>query len=737
MPQRQFKLSDIRCATCVKTIEGALAKNPQIQEISVNFANRTLNVKTDLPEDAIIQQVHQLGYSAQPINEKDGSDDDQEEMSHYRHLMKQAFVAGIVGIFILILAWLPINPSIVTPVGRIFWLTLGVITLACLLYSGGHFYRNSFKAFLHHLATMDTLIALGTATAWIYSMLILIFPTLVPEGARHVYFETALIIIALVDLGSALEVKARGKASLAIKRLLGLQAKTARVVLENGDEKEIPIEDLKIDDVIRVRPGEKVPVDGEIIDGNSSIDESMLTGEAMPVSKKVGDEVIGATINKLGSFLNKEKKVGKETVLSQIVQLVQNAQSSRPPISKLVDVVSSIFVPIVLILSIITATIWFNLGFSSGYILTTAMSVLVIACPCALGLAAPISVMVGMGKAAEYGILIRNGEALQRSSELNIIVLDKTGTITKGQPEVVKIMVQDNVDEKMILQYAASIEKGSEHPLAQAILEKAKKENVSIEKVENFEAIAGHGVKAVLNNHGILLGNDKLMLKNHIDLSHLHLDEFLNQGQTPIFLAVDKKLTGTLLIADPIKEDSAQTIEQLNRLGLRVIMLTGDNKKTAQAIAKQAGIEEVIAEVLPQDKSNQIQKLQNAGNIIGMVGDGINDAPALAQANVGFAIGAGTDIAIESADVTLMQSSLQGVVSAIAVSKATIRNIKQNLFGAFIYNTLGIPIAAGILYPLIHLLLNPMIAGAAMAASSLTVVSNANRLRLFKIKDES
>ena len=552
------------------------------------------------------------------------------------------------------------------------------------------------------------------------------------------YFEAALIIIALVDLGAALEIRARGKTSEAIKRLIGLQAKTARRVDDNGDEQDIPIEALQVGDILRVRPGEKIPVDGIVIDGHSSIDESMLTGEPMPVSKKNNDQVFGSTLNKTGSFLMQATKVGKETMLSQIIQLVQHAQSTKPPIAKLADSVSGYFVPTVLILAVITAVIWFNVGFSAGFILVASMTVLIIACPCALGLAAPISVMVGMGKAAEYGVLIRNGEGLQRAGELTTLVLDKTGTITKGQPEVVKIITTTHFNELTILQYAASIEQFSEHPLAQAIIDYAKKQSMNLLSAANFNAITGQGVFANIDGKKVLLGNERLMIENHVNIDTLleQSNKLASLGQTPMFIAIDNQLTGIISVADPIKEDSKPAITKLKNLGIQVVMITGDNQKTAQAVAKQVGVKQVFAEVLPEHKANHIKKLQSKKSIVGMVGDGINDAPALAQADVGFAIGAGTDIAIESADITLISSSLQGVLNAIAISKITLRNIKQNLFGAFIYNSIGIPVAAGILYPVLGLLLNPMIAGFAMAASSLTVVSNANRLRLFSIKGQ-
>jgi len=565
-----------------------------------------------------------------------------------------------------------------------------------------------------------------------------IWPTLVPESARHVYFEAALIIIALVDLGAALEIRARGKTSEAIKRLIGLQAKTARRVDAEGNEKDVPIEDLQVDDILRVRPGEKIPVDGVLTEGHSSIDESMLTGEPMPVNKKVNDLLFGSTINKTGGFLMKATKVGKDTMLSQIIQLVQQAQSTKPPIAKLADSVSGYFVPTVLILAVVTAIVWFNVGFSAGFILVTSMTVLIIACPCALGLAAPISVMVGMGKAAEYGVLIRNGEGLQRASELTTLILDKTGTITKGQPEVVKMITTQSFDEATLLHYAGSIEQASEHPLAQAIVEHAKKHAIELSKVDDFNAITGQGVLASIDGKTILLGNQRLMTEHQLSVNELltQSNELASLGQTPMFIAIDQQVAGIIAVADPIKEDSKTAIKQLQKLGIHVVMITGDNQKTAHAVAKQVGIQEVFAEVLPEYKADHVKKLQSKHTVIGMVGDGINDAPALAQADVGFAIGAGTDVAIESADITLISNSLQGVLNAIAVSKATLYNIKQNLFGAFIYNTIGIPIAAGVLFPMIGLLLNPMIAGFAMAASSLTVVSNANRLRFFKVKGQ-
>lgn len=731
MAEYSLKLLNVHCASCVQKIEGALSQHLSKDTFNVNFAERRVDISSDIEPSILIKALSSIGYEAKILDEDDGS----TELLEVRRRFKQTAVAGVLGIFTLALGMSPYSPSLDASSGQIAWFGLGLLCLFGMWFSGRHLYLSAYKSFLNHHATMDTLITIGTGAAWIYSMLITLHPTLVPEGSRHVYFEAALIIIALVDLGAALEIRARGKTSQAIKRLIGLQAKTARRVNEQGEEEDVPIESLNTGDVIRVRPGEKIAVDGEMLEGHSTIDESMLTGESMPVSKEKGALVFGSTINKTGTFLFKATKVGSDTVLSQIVALVSQAQSTKPPIAKLADVASSYFVPTVLIISIITAMIWFNLGFGPGLILVCSMTVLVIACPCALGLAAPISVIVGMGKSAEHGILIRNGDALQKASQLSAVVLDKTGTITKGQPDVVNIASSKGFDEHTVLKYAASLEQGSEHPLALAIMNKAKSQDVSLSPIENFNADVGHGVEALIEEKSIFLGNDKFLKKKGIDITELEAQaiEMARLGQTPIYLGIGNQIAGILAVADPIKETSAGAVSQLKALGLEVIMITGDNPKTAEAIANQAGIESVIASALPSDKSDEIKRLQAQNHLVAMVGDGINDAPALTQADVGFAIGAGTDVAIESADVTLISNSIQSVINAIVISKATMRNIKQNLFGAFVYNMVGIPIAAGILYPFLGVLLNPMIAGAAMAASSLTVVSNANRLRFLKV----
>jgi Cu+-exporting ATPase len=550
--------------------------------------------------------------------------------------------------------------------------------------------------------------------------------------ARHAYFEAAVIILAFINLGGALEMRARGQTSSAIRALIGLQPRTARVLRE-GLEVDIPIAEVGLDDSVRVRPGEKIPVDGVVVEGHSSIDESMLTGEPMPVEKTRGDEVICGTLNQTGSFLFKATRIGRDTVLAQIIASVRTAQSSKPEIARMVDTIAARFVPVVVAISALTFMVWWSIGPSPalGYAFVTAMTVLVIACPCALGLATPISIMVAVGRAAQSGILIRKGDALQSAGTLTTVVLDKTGTVTEGKPRLSALVAAPGWTEEAVLQWAASLEAGSEHPLATALLGAATDRMTRLLPVTEFTAIAGHGVSGVIEDKRVLLGNLPLMMQQGLEAGVLgeRLAALAGQGQTPVLLAVDQTVIGLLSVADHIKTDSRVAIAQLRGMGVRVLMVTGDNEITARAIAAEAGIDEVRAQVIPQDKAAVIRQLQEQGAIVGMVGDGINDAPALAQSNVGFAIGTGTDIAIESGDVVLMGGSLTKVPETILLSRATVRNIKQNLFGAFAYNALAIPVAAGLLYPVFGLLLNPMIAGAAMAMSSVTVVTNANRLR--------
>lgn len=704
---------------------------------AVNFAEHTANVTGDMSADALVKAVKTAGYNAAELTASEADQvakKEQLDRVHYKQSLRQSLAAALVG-FPLMLADMTDNLPGMQSIGeRGLWFLIGLITLAVMIYSGRRYYTGAWKSLTIHNANMDTLIALGTGAAWVFSMLVVVFTHWLPPAVQHVYFEAAAVILSLINLGSALESKARGNTSEAIKRLIGLQPKTARVV-RDGKEIDVPIEEVGLQETLRVRPGEKIPVDGTLIDGHSSIDESMLTGEPMPVAKSICDTVVGGSINKTGSFLFVSTRIGKDTALAQIIDMVRKAQASKPAIGRLVDKVASVFVPTVLILSVITFLIWLNYGPepSFSYALVATMTVLIIACPCALGLATPISIMVGVGKAAESGILIRNGDALQQAGKLTTIVLDKTGTVTEGRPAVTNIMSALHISDDECLALAASIEIGSEHPLGEAVVEAAKQRNLKLFEIDSFAAISGQGVTANANGKHILLGNKKLMQENSINIHALESEAELRaaEAKTPVFLAVDGKAAGVITIADPVKQDSKAAIARIRQAGLKVILLTGDNKITAEAVARSIGIDTVIAEVLPNEKADEISRLQQS-ELVGMVGDGINDAPAVAIADVGFAIGTGTDVAIESADITLMRGSLNGIVDAINISRGTVRNIKQNLFGAFIYNTLGIPIAAGVLFPVFGLLLNPMLAGAAMAMSSVTVVMNANRLRFLK-----
>ena len=733
----RLSVSGMSCAGCVASVENAIKAVDGVSLASVNVGEHTAMIEGDVNAASLVEAIRAAGYDAAELrNEEDQAEKEAAEMAYYRKLLKKAAFAGIVGAPLFILGMSGFLPGFETDTGRLFWVLIGLLTLMVIVYSGGHFYTGAWKAAKNHNANMDTLIALGTGTAWLYSMVIVVDPSLVPSMAQHAYFEAAAIIIALINFGGALEMRARGKTSEAIKRLIGLQAKTARVI-RDGVEQDIPISEVGLDETLRVRPGERIALDGILVDGYSSIDESMISGEPVPVQKKVGDEVVAGTINKSGSFLFQAKRIGKDTVLSQIIEMVRSAQSSKPAIGRLADKVSAIFVPSVMIIAVVTFLAWINFGSGdqvTALAIVTTMTVLIIACPCALGLATPISIMMGVGKAAEYGILIRNGDALQQAGKLDTIILDKTGTVTEGHPSVTSVVPLDGWSEEKLLQWGASIEQASKHPLPEAMVAAAKDKKIEVEKVDKFNGAVSQGVEAKLEDKSLLLGNRKLMDDKNIDISALETQasELAEQAQTPMFIAVDGKAAGLISVADAIKPDSKSAIKRMHALGLKVVLLTGDNQATAEAVARQVGISEVIAEVLPQHKMDKVASLQAQGKRVGMVGDGINDAPALARADVGFAIGTGTDVAIESADITLMRGSIHSVVDAITISKATVRNIKQNLFGAFIYNSLGIPIAAGLLYPLMGILLNPMIAGGAMALSSLTVVSNANRLRLLK-----
>jgi Cu+-exporting ATPase len=730
------------CASCVGKIETSLKAVNGVSNAEMNFADRSVVVTGHAKITDLIKAVEGAGYNAKALNTGNENDamaeKEQADRVYYNKLKRDTLVALSLGIPLMGYGLFIGEMTVETNLERASWLIVGIVTFAVMYFSGKHFYIGAWKSFKNHSANMDTLIALGTGTAWLYSMVVVFFPDAVPLMARHVYFEATAMIIGLINLGLALELKARGKTSEAIKRLIGLQTKTAKVI-RDGKTLDIGVEQVLMDDVVKVHPGEKIPVDGIVMDGQTSIDESMLTGEPMPVEKAENDNVVAGTLNKSGSILFKATRVGKDTALAQIINMVKRAQNSKPPIGRLADIISAYFVPVVMIISITSALVWLNFGPDPAvaFAVVSATTVLIIACPCALGLATPMSVMVGVGKAAEAGVLIRNGEALQTASKITTMILDKTGTITQGSPKVTDVLLASATDEKKVLQLAASIESGSEHPLAQAIVESAIEQEVELLKIEYFNAIAGHGVEASCEGKALLFGNEKLMNDRGIDISIFigQAQSFAEEAKTPMYFAIDNKLAAIIAVADPIKADSIEGIKRLQRNSIRVIMLTGDNIHTAAAVAKKVGITEFFAEVLPQDKAKKVKALQQQNEIVGMTGDGINDAPALALADVGFAIGTGTDVAIESADITLMRGSLHGLADAIAVSRATLLNIKQNLVGAFIYNAAGIPFAAGMLYPFFGLLLSPVIAGAAMAFSSLTVVTNANRLRFFKAKD--
>ncbi|MDA7792829.1 heavy metal translocating P-type ATPase [Glaciecola sp.] len=730
------------CASCVTKIEKALCAVDGVQSADMNFAQRSVIVTGKVKGASLITAIEIAGYNAkvdtseseeQALDEKEKTD-----LQYYKKLMRDMTIALVLGVPLMIYG-LTIGEMTVNTMGeRIGWFTVGLATLGVMYFSGKQFYIGAWNSLKNHSANMDTLIALGTGTAWIYSMVVVAVPDLLPQMARHVYFEATAMIIGLINLGLALEVKARGKTSEAIKRLIGLQAKTARVI-RDGKDIDILIEDVLLNDLIRVRPGEKISVDGLVVEGHTAVDESMLTGEPMAVGKSDGDKVVAGTINKSGSIIFKATRVGKDTALAHIINMVKRAQNSKPPIGRLADVISAYFVPVIMIIAVLSALGWLNFGPSPAvaFAIVSATSVLIIACPCALGLATPMSVMVGVGKAAEAGVLIRNGEALQTASKITTMILDKTGTITEGAPKVTDVLLAKGQERDHVLMLVASIEAGSEHPLAMAIVQSAKEQGIEAHKVSAFASIAGKGVEATLDDSQLLFGNEMLMKDRGINISAFidKAQSLAQEAKTPMYFAINNKLAAVIAVADPIKPDSIEAIKRLQSKGIRIVMLTGDNRLTAKAIASKVGITEFVAEVMPEDKANKVAQLQQEGEIVGMTGDGINDAPALAQANVGFAIGTGTDVAIESADITLMRGSLHGLADAIAVSKATLTNIKQNLFGAFIYNMAGVPIAAGVLYPFFGLLLSPIIAGAAMAFSSLTVVTNANRLRLFIAKD--
>ncbi len=733
---QQLLINGMSCASCVSRVQNALQAVPGVAQARVNLAERTALVMGSASAADLVQAVEKAGYGAEAIEDDAERRERQQEtaIATMKRFRWQAIVALLVGIPVMVWGMMGDN-MMVTADNRTLWLVIGLITLAVMVFAGGHFYTSAWKSLKNRTATMDTLVALGTGAAWLYSMSVNVWPQWFPMEARHLYYEASAMIIGLINLGHMLEARARQRSSKALERLLDLTPPTARVVTDDG-EKSVPLSEVQPGMTLRLTTGDRVPVDGEITQGDAWLDEAMLTGEPIPQQKSQGDAVHAGTVVQDGSVLFRASAVGSHTTLSRIIRMVRQAQSSKPEIGQLADKISAIFVPVVVGIALLSAAIWYFFGPAPQivYTLVIATTVLIIACPCALGLATPMSIISGVGRAAEFGVLVRDADALQRASTLDTLVFDKTGTLTEGKPQVVAVSTV-GCTETDALRLAAALEQGSSHPLARAILEKAG--DARLPQVSNFRTLRGLGVSGEAEGHTLLLGNQALLTEHGVDTSALdaELNAQASQGATPVLLARDGQVAALLAVRDPLRQDSVDALQRLHRAGYRLVMLTGDNPTTANAIAKEAGIDEVIAGVLPDGKADAIKNLQSQGRQVAMVGDGINDAPALAQADVGIAMGGGSDVAIETAAITLMRHSLMGVADALAISKATLRNMKQNLLGAFVYNSLGIPIAAGILWPLTGTLLNPVVAGAAMALSSITVVSNANRLLRFKPKD--
>ena len=727
-----YRVEGMTCAVCAGRVEKVTKKIEGVQDSVVNLTTEKMSITVDddiVTYGDIKRAVEKAGYKLVREEEKENTE---KKLSDKDKLLRRLIFSCIFTIPLLIVTMghmvgMPL-PKIIDPmVNPMNFAVFQIILTVPVMAIGYKFYLIGFKNLIKLSPNMDSLIAVGTSAAFLYSVFGMYkIATGDTSYAMHLYFEAAVTILTLITLGKYLEAISKGKTSEAIKKLMGLAPKTATIIRE-GNEIVIPIDEVVVGDIILVKPGEKLPVDGEVIEGSTAIDESMLTGESIPVEKIVGSNVIGASINKTGFIKYKATKVGRDTALSQIIKLVEDAQGSKAPIAKMADVISAYFVPIVIGLAIFSAIAWLIAGETPVFALTIFISVLVIACPCALGLATPTAIMVGTGKGAENGVLIKGGEALEITHKINTIVFDKTGTITEGKPVVTDI-VSRGKENNILLALAASAEKGSEHPLGEAIVRAAIEKNIELKSLENFNAIPGHGIEVVIENESILLGNLKLMKERSIDIGELRVeaDRLANEGKTPMFIAINNSLEGIIAVADTVKPSSINAIKELHNMGIKVAMITGDNKKTAEAIAKQVGIDIVLSEVLPEDKANEVKKLQGKDDKVAMVGDGINDAPALAQADIG------TDVAIESADIVLMRSDLMDVIVAIKLSKATIRNIKQNLFWAFGYNVLGIPVAMGVLHIFGGPLLNPMIAAAAMSLSSVSVLANALRLKKFK-----
>ncbi len=743
----EIPIAGMTCASCVTRVEKALKKLPGVVEATVNLATERATVRY-LPEVVSLARmkaaIKEAGYEPLEVDEAGGGDPEAEarekELQAYR---KDLTLAAVLTVPLVIIAMTPYAPDsfflkqwmqALLPETIWRWIEFALVT-PVMFKAGWRFFRVGWAELKHRAPGMNSLVMIGTSAAYLYSLLAILVPEIFPEGTANTYFEAAGVIVTLILLGKYLEHVAKGRTSEAIKKLMQLQAKTARV-LRDGKEVELPIEAVVPGDLVVVRPGERIPVDGEVTEGESYVDESMITGEPVPVAKKPGDEVVGGTVNKTGSFVFKATRVGADTVLSQIIRMVEEAQSQKPPIQQLADKIAAVFVPVVLTIAAITFAVWYIYGPSPQltFAFVTAVSVLLIACPCAMGLATPTAIMVGTGKGAEMGILFRKGTALEMLGKIKTVVLDKTGTLTKGRPELTDLRPQNGFGEEEALRLVAAAEQKSEHPIAEAIRHAAEARGIELPEVSSFEAIPGFGLKAEVEGRTVYVGADRYMEQLGIDIAGTEtlVGELSDQAKTPIYAAVDGKLLAVIAVADPLKDGSAEAVAALKSMGIEVAMLTGDNRRTAEAIARQVGIERVLAEVLPDQKAEEVKRLQAEGKKVAFVGDGINDAPALAQADVGIAIGTGTDIAIEAGDVILMAGDLRGIVNAVALSKATFRTIVMNFFWAYAYNTALIPVAAGVLYPFFGILLNPVFAAAAMSFSSIFVLTNSLRLRRFR-----